>query len=124
MKFEIPFDQLVIFSTNIDPKKLADEAFLRRLPYKLKIDYPTVDEYESIFCKVCDSNRLKFDQKSFDYLITKYQNSDIKLNGCHPRDMIDQIIDQSYFAGKPPAITGDTIDLAWENYFVDTSSPV
>ena len=58
MKFEIPFDQLVIFATNIAPRKLADEAFLRRLRYKLKIDYPDVSEYEEIFRRVCESNGL------------------------------------------------------------------
>lgn len=120
MKFEIPFDQLVVFATNIEPKKLADEAFLRRLPYKLKIDYPNIKEYENIFRKVCDSNGLKFDSKIFDYLMAKYNESNIKPIGCHPRDLIDQIIDEANYVGKPPSITKNVIDLAWENYFIDS----
>jgi len=120
MKFEIPFDQLVVFATNIEPKKLADEAFLRRLPYKLKIDYPNIKEYENIFRKVCDSNRLKFDSEIFDYLMAKYNKSNIKPIGCHPRDLIDQIIDEANYVGKPPSISKNVIDLAWKNYFIDS----
>jgi len=119
MKFEIPFDQLVIFATNIAPNKLADEAFLRRLRYKLKIDYPNIREYEEIFRQVCDSNGLKFDNEIFSYLLTKYDESNIQPNGCHPRDIIDQIIDQAHYEGKPHIIDKKGIDLAWENYFVD-----
>lgn len=120
MKFEIPFDQLVVFATNIEPKKLADEAFLRRLPYKLKIDYPNIKEYENIFRKVCDSNGLKFDSEIFDYLMAKYNELNIKPIGCHPRDLIDQIIDEANYVGKPPSISKNVIDLAWKNYFIDS----
>ena len=120
MKFEIPFDQLVIFATNIAPKKLADEAFLRRLRYKLKIDYPNIREYEEIFRKVCDSNGLKFDRENFSHLMAKYDKSNIKPTGCHPRDIVDQIVDEAHYLGKPRIISKKGIDLAWENYFVDS----
>ena len=120
MKFEIPFDQLVIFATNLEPKKLADEAFLRRLRYKLKIDYPTTKEYEDIFHKVCFFNGLKFDDEKFNYLMAKYNDTNIKPTGCHPRDIIDQIIDEAHHMGKPPVINKKMIDWVWENYFVDS----
>jgi predicted ATPase with chaperone activity len=120
MKFEIPFDQLVIFATNIAPKKLADEAFLRRLRYKLKIDYPTREEYEDIFRKVCDSNGLKFDRENFSHLMAKYDESNIKPCGCHPRDIIDQIVDKAHYEGKQYIINKEVIDLAWQHYFVDS----
>ncbi len=120
MKFEIPFDQLVIFATNIAPKTLAEEAFLRRLQYKLKIDYPTVKEYENILRKVCYSNGLEFDREIVNYLMAKYDHSKIKPSGCHPRDIIDHIIDEAHYVGRPPIINKKVIDLAWENYFVDS----
>ncbi|AOY58747.1 ATPase AAA [Desulfococcus multivorans] len=119
MKFEIPFDQLVIFATNLEPEKLADEAFLRRLRYKIKINYPTPREYRQIFEAVCDANRLPLDEEVFDYLIRKYDDAGIKPIGCHPRDLVDHMIDEAYFKRKPPAITRAAIDFAWMNYFVD-----
>jgi predicted ATPase with chaperone activity len=117
MKFEIPFDQLVIFSTNMAPKKLVDEAFLRRLRYKVKIDHPTVNQYHKIFQNVCHSNGLEYNPKAFQYLMAKHKEFNIKINGCHPRDLIDHIIDEANYLEKPPQITKQAIDTAWENYF-------
>jgi predicted ATPase with chaperone activity len=119
MKFQIPFDQLVIFATNLEPQKLADEAFLRRLRYKIKINFPTPREYKQIFQAVCDANQLSLDDQVFEHLIAKYDDSGIKPIGCHPRDLVDHIIDEAYFMGKPPAVTRDAIDFAWTSYFVD-----
>ena len=119
MKFEIPFDQLVIFATNLEPNKLADEAFLRRLRYKIRIGYPTPKEFRRIFQAVCKANRLELDDGVFDYLITKYDDSGIKPIGCHPRDLVDHIIDEAFFSKNPPAVTREAIDFAWSNYFVD-----
>lgn len=118
MKFEIPFDQFVVFATNLPPTKLVDEAFLRRIRYKLKIDHPTVKEYQKIFYKVCRSNGLEYNPKALQYLMTKYHQADIKISGCHPRDLIDHIIDEAHYLGKPAHITRQAIDTAWENYFV------
>ncbi len=118
MKFEIPFDQLIVFSTNLDPKKLADEAFLRRLPYKLNIDYPTPEQFEEIFRTVCRSNNLEFDPAVFDHLMEKFSDSGIKPIGCHPRDLIDHVIDEAHYRGKTAVITPESLDQAWGNYFV------
>jgi predicted ATPase with chaperone activity len=117
IKFEIPFDQFVIFATNMAPKTLVDNAFLRRLRYKLKIDHPTLNEYKKIFQKVCSSNGLDYNPKALYYLLTKYKHSKIKINGCHPRDLIDHIIDEAHYLGKSPRLTEQAIDTAWENYF-------
>jgi hypothetical protein len=118
IKFEIPFDQFVVFATNMAPTRLLDEAFLRRLRYKLKIDHPTVREYQKIFHSVCLSNGLEYNPKAVYYLMTKYKQTNIKINGCHPRDLIDHIIDEAHYLGKPAQITKQAIDTAWENYFV------
>jgi predicted ATPase with chaperone activity len=118
LKFEIPFDQLVVFATNLPPKKIADDAFLRRLRYKIRIDSPTKKEYHSIFKRICDSNSIQFDAEIFNYLIHKYKSSKRNLSCCDPRDLIDQIIDLASFDKKPPVLTKASIDKAWENYFV------
>jgi len=119
MKFEIPFDQLVIFATNLPPKKIADDAFLRRLRYKIRIDYPTVAEFRDIFKNVCTFNKIEFNDDVFDYLTDKYEKSQRELSCCHPRDLIDQIMDLAHFRSEPPKITRDSIDKAWDHYFVD-----
>jgi predicted ATPase with chaperone activity len=119
MKFEIPFDQLVIFATNLPPKKITDEAFLRRLRYKIRIDYPTVEEFREIFKNICISNNISFNEDIFNYLTEKYVKSQRNLSCCDPRDLIDQIIDFAHFSGKLPKITKNSIDKTWRNYFVD-----
>lgn len=120
MKFEIPFDMLVIFSTNIEPRDLVDEAFLRRIRYKIKIDHPSEKEYEAIFKKVCAANHIPFNREVFDYLMKHYyQRLGINLNACHPRDIMDHIIDSAHYYMHAPLLTTEGIDLAWQNYFVD-----
>ena len=120
MKFNIPFDQLVIFSTNIEPKHLVDEAFLRRIRYKIKIDHPLEKEYKAIFKKVCESNGVLFRRDIYDYLMENYyKRLNVKLNACHPRDLIDHIIDDSHYYNQTAQLTKEGIDIAWENYFVE-----
>jgi predicted ATPase with chaperone activity len=120
MKFDVPFDQLVIFSTNLEPRKLVDEAFLRRIRYKVKINRPTDEEFESIFRKVCEYNGIEFSQEVFDYLKRDYYRKlDVKMNACHPRDIVDHIIDDAHYYNHPPRLTKEGIDIAWKNYFVD-----
>jgi predicted ATPase with chaperone activity len=120
MKFDIPFDQLVIFATNIEPKKLVDEAFLRRIRYKIKIDHPVEGEYEAIFKRVCESNGIVFKRDVFEYLMKNYYKKlDVKLNACHPRDLIDHIIDDAHYYNQSAQLTNEGIDIAWQNYFVE-----
>ena len=120
MKFAIPFDMLVIFSTNIEPRDLVDEAFLRRIRYKIKIDHPSEEEYEAIFKQVCKTNHVPFDRNIFDYLMTHYyKRLGINLNACHPRDIIDHVIDSAHYYMHAPLLTREGIDAAWQNYFVD-----
>jgi hypothetical protein len=120
MKFEIPFDQLVIFATNLEPRALFDEAFLRRIRYKIKIDHPTDIEYRKIFQRVCTMNDLHFSEEVCDYLIEQwYRRRGTPLNACHPRDLVEQILDYCRYAGKSPALSREAIDRACENYFVE-----
>lgn len=120
MKFDIPFDQIVIFATNLEPKNLVDEAFLRRIRYKIKIDHPTEDEYEAIFRKVAEANGIPFKRDMLDYLIKNYYKKyNVKFNACHPRDIIDHVIDDAHYYNRTAQLSKESIDIAWENYFVE-----
>lgn len=120
MKIEIPFDQLVIFSTNLEPRTLVDEAFLRRIRYKIKIDHPELSEYKEIFQKVCDYNGIAFNDYVFDYLIESYYHqNNIQLSSCHCRDIIDQIIDNARYNSQKPELTKEAVSEAWASYFVE-----
>jgi len=120
MKFEIPVDQLVIFATNLEPRTLVDEAFLRRMRYKIKIDHPTDSEFRKIFRRVCEMNGLDYEDSFCDYLIEHwYRRRSFPLNACHPRDLIGHVLDHSRYAGKPPKVTREALDRACENYFVE-----
>ena len=119
MKFEIPFDQFTVFATNLDPKKLADEAFLRRLRYKISIDQPDVDDFREIFKKVCDNNELEFSSEAFTYLVEQcYQPQKIPFSACHPRDIVDQIMDEAHYLGHQPVMDQASVLRAWKNYVV------
>lgn len=120
MDFEIPFDELIIFSTNIEPAKLVDEAFLRRIRYKIKVDHPTVHEYAEIFRRICVSHDIEFKPDVFAYLLNEfYKKRNIPLNACHPRDLVDYVIDHAHYYRSREELTKETITEAWDSYFVD-----
>jgi predicted ATPase with chaperone activity len=120
MKFEIPFDQLVIFATNLEPKTLVDEAFLRRIRYKIKIEHPTEEQFQEIFEQVCLRNGIPFRHDVYEHLIERwYRRNSRAFNACHPRDLIDHVIDLARFFDESPELHRDTIDHACNNYFVE-----
>jgi hypothetical protein len=119
-KVEIPFDVLVVFSTNLPPKDLVDEAFLRRLRHKIEIKDPSYEEYREIFSRVAKSKGVAFSNEGLAYLLQEwYIKRDRKLRASHPRDLCDQIIDIARYLSVEPALTRDLIDHAAESYFVD-----
>jgi predicted ATPase with chaperone activity len=119
-KFEIPFDVLIIFATNLKPESLADEAFLRRIPYKIYAKNPTLDEYSRIFELNCRTRSLQYDPAFVEYLMRRYyQPRGLQLRACHPRDIIEQVLDICRFQGQEPAITRELLDAACESYFLD-----
>ncbi len=120
MKFEIPFDQLVIFATNLEPRSLVDEAFLRRIRYKIKIEPPTNAEFREIFRRVCENNAITFKEDIFGYLVEHwYRRHNFSFSGAHPRDLVSHITDMARFYDKTPEMTRATIDHACDNYFVE-----
>jgi hypothetical protein len=120
MKFEIPFDLLVVFATNIEPKDLVDEAFLRRMPYKIRVDHPDVNQYKAIFQLVCETHGLQFKEDVFEYLLYRcYKETGVSLNACHPRDLVQQILESARYYGTRPELSNESVTHAWESYFVD-----
>lgn len=119
-KIEIPFDELIVFSTNLDPRDLVDDAFLRRIRHKLKIDFPDEKTYYQILQRECAARNLEFPAEAFVYLMqTHYIAESRNLRSCHPRDLLDQISDISAYMGAKPAMTKQLIDAACESYFAE-----
>ena len=119
-KVEIPFDVLVVFSTNLPPKDLVDEAFLRRLRHKIEIKDPSYDDYREIFRRVAESKAVAFSDQGLAYLLQEwYIKPGRKLRASHPRDLCDQILDIARYLSLEPALSPELIDHAAESYFVD-----
>lgn len=119
-KIEVPFDVLVIFSTNLPPKDLVDEAFLRRLRHKVEIPDPTFDEFREIMKRVAAGKKVTYSDDGLAYLIQEwYIKPKRKVRASHPRDLCDQILDISRYLGVEPEMTKDLIDRAAESYFVE-----
>jgi energy-coupling factor transporter ATP-binding protein EcfA2 len=118
-KIEIPFFVLIVFSTNLDPRELVDEAFLRRIRHKIQITDPSYDEFREIFRRVAQARRIPFDEQVLAHLLKEwYINHDRPLRAVHPRDLINQIIDIASYLNQPPAMTRELIDRAAAAYFV------
>ncbi|MCC7416570.1 MAG: ATP-binding protein [Acidobacteria bacterium] len=119
-KFQVPFDVLTVFATNLDPASLADEAFLRRIPYKIAIDDPSVEAFSRIFELNCRRRNLRFHQVMVAYLQRRhYRPQGRPLRACHPRDLLDQVAALCRYRGIEPIITRELLDAACGSYFVD-----
>ncbi len=118
-KFEIPFDQLIIFATNLDPKELVDEAFLRRIKYKIEVSNPTEQEYRKIFKGACVARGIRYSEDALRYIFdTYYKKNDMEMRSCHPRDIISLLTDVARFRSVKAQLTKDLIDQACESFFV------
>jgi len=119
-KFEIPFDVLIVFATNLNPDSLADEAFLRRIPYKIYAKNPTQEEFGRIFELNCHRRGLAYDPVVIEYLVRRYyEPRGLEMRACHPRDLIEQVMDMSRYQGRTPTITRELLDAACTSYFLD-----
>ena len=126
-KFQVPFDMLIVFATNLDPESLADEAFLRRIPYKIPVVDPTIEEFTRIFELNCRRRNLRFHQVMVAYLQRRhYGPAGRPLRACHPRDLLDQVTALCRYRGIEPVLTRELLDAACASYFVDagTAAPV
>src|SRR3954468_18679516 len=119
-KFEIPFNVFIIFATNLKPDSLADEAFLRRIPYKIRAKNPTREEYEAIFEMNCRKRGIAFDPMLVDYLMTEYyEPRKLEMRACHPRDLVEQVVDQCRYSQRELIITRSALDTACAAYFLE-----
>jgi hypothetical protein len=125
-KIEVPFEQLVVFSTNLDEKDLADQAFLRRMGYRARVEPPTPGAFSEIFKRQAANRGIDCDQAILDHVLTKYRVERKQMKGCEPRDLLDRATDICLFEGQKLALTPQVIDIAWRNYFgtSHTFSPV
>jgi hypothetical protein len=119
-KIEIPFNVLIVFATNLKPESLADEAFLRRIPYKILAKNPTLDEYCQIFELNCRKRELPFDPVMVEYLQRKYYlPRKLQMRACHPRDLVEQVVNICRYQNRQPVITRDLLDAACSSYFLE-----
>ena len=119
-KFQVPFDVLTMFATNLNPASLADEAFLRRIPYKIAVDDPTLDQFTRIFEMNCRIRQMRFHRVMVAYLYRRhYKPLGRPLRACHPRDLLDQIVAICRYRGIDPVVTRELLDAACASYFVD-----
>jgi SpoVK/Ycf46/Vps4 family AAA+-type ATPase len=119
-KFQVPFDVLAVFATNLNPASLADEAFLRRIPYKISIEDPSVDQFTEIFELNCKKRDLRFHQVMVAYLQRRhYGPIGRPMRACHPRDLLEHVTAMCRYRGIEPVITRELLDAACSAYFID-----
>lgn len=118
-KFEVPFDTLVVFSTNFHPNEIFDGAALRRIFFKIKIDGPCQEDFLKIFAMVARKRNIALDEDTLIYLLkTKYPTIENTYANYQPIFLIDQMIAICEFEGIPNQMSPDLIDRAWANMFV------
>ncbi len=117
--FEIPFRQLIVFSTNLDPKQLVDEAFLRRIQMKVEVGSPDEKLFYQIFVRMCQHYKMNFDKESFVYLVEKYyRKTGRTMQSVHPRDILKTVVAICDYDNTSPKLTPGLIDEACRGYFV------
>jgi SpoVK/Ycf46/Vps4 family AAA+-type ATPase len=111
---------LIIFSTNLDPSDLVDDAFLRRIRYKIEIGNPSATEYREIMRRICKDREVPYRDEGLRFLLTEeYARRNLELRAVHPRDLIDQLLDIARFTGVTPDMTPELLRAACRSYFVD-----
>lgn len=120
-RLRVPFDPLVIFSTNMEPTSLVDEAFLRRIRYKIYVPDPTPESYIEILRRVCTAQGISFDPQAVELIFAYYRTHGISPRACHPRDIVEHLVDIADYAGVPPTLSPELLRMALESYFVPLS---
>jgi len=122
--FSIPFEELVIFSTNLEPEDLMDPAFLRRLPYKIEIGSPSLEIYRRIFTKECERQGVALPDGVFEFIVHKLKTEkELDLAAYQPRFIVDQVIATCRFMGQDPHFDPRFIEYALNNLRVKRSTP-
>ena len=114
----MPFDQFIVFSTNLEPRELVDEAFLRRIPYKIEVKDPSVEQFRKLFDETCRKQGIAYDAAALEHLIARHYASAARpMRFCHPRDLLHQVGIFCRFRGLPPAMSVAALDAAATDYF-------
>jgi len=122
--FSVLFDLVLVFSTNLDPEELADDAFLRRIGYKIRFTSLTNDQYHDIWRQVCELHAVDYDPAVCQTVIdTLHGPTGTPLMPCHPRDLIDMALDHAAYLGDADALRTESLCWAWQNYFLTTDKP-
>jgi len=117
-KIQVPFDQLIIFSTNLQPKDLCDDAFLRRIPYKIEVLDPSEEEFRELLTLMAGKMGFAYNQAAADHLIERhYRAVNRPFRACQPRDLLMQVKNFCLYQNIEPEMTPETMDFAVENYF-------
>lgn len=118
-KLEVPFDALILFATNMNPSELVDEAFLRRIRYKIELPDPNWDQYREIFRRVARDRNVPYTDEGLRYLVTEYYLKPRRQpRAVHPRDILEELVDIARYAGVPPVLSPALVDQACRSYFL------
>lgn len=122
-KFSLPFEMTVIFSTNLKPTELADEAFLRRFGYKVYLGPLSLPDYRRIFEEACRQMNVEFDPAGFEWLIEhRHRKERRDLLACYPRDLVGRVSDMAIYHDSPGKASAEALAKAWATYFTTTST--
>ncbi len=122
-QFVVPFDVVLLFSTNYQPADLADEAFLRRIGYKVRFGELSEQAYGEIWRQVCEAKGLEFSTKIVRHTIENlHRVRDVPLLACHPRDLIGLAVDRCRYEGRKPTLSAEAVEAAWDDYFITAES--
>jgi len=116
-KIQIPFEQMLIFASNLNADDLAEEAFLRRLGYRLTVASPSSETYGRIFRKYVEAHRLRYDPRLLDALVARYTHEQREMRSCQPRDIMDRCADICRYENRPLLLTQELLNRAWSYYF-------
>jgi hypothetical protein len=122
-KFPVPFDTLLILSTNLAPKDLVEEAFMRRIHYKIHVLGPELPQYKEIFRRCSEERGIPYAEWAMPQIYRDfYQKLGIEPRACHPRDILDHFIDIATFLETENVLTPELLDRACRSYFLDETS--
>ena len=121
-KMHVPFECFLIFSSNLKPENLGDEAFLRRIQYKMLLKNPAEDEFTEIFLRFCKAKQLPCEPEMVDRFLEKHYRATGKpRRRCHPRDVLNHAVDLIRFERRPWELTEEVLEHAFGTCFVDTA---
>jgi DNA-binding MarR family transcriptional regulator len=119
-KMTVPFETFLVFSTNLRPDQLGDEAFLRRIQYKMHLKNPSEDEFVSIFQRFCETSQLHCSLSFAREFVSKhYRATGKRMRRCHPRDVLSHVLDLIHFENLPPVLTEDILERAFRSCFIE-----